>query len=261
MLQSTSIDAGCGWGTKGHVMEQDKSVEIKAVKIDLLEGIEVNRQDYLNEIVTLRTLLMGLKQLSTMVKCKEVAFANGGGDKIKVMSFGATSPKEQEFLDTVACFFHWFGISVCNYVRLVGFIRGLARGDFVRADLKDSTKFKQVKSSIDAYVVSVGEIEAVRVWRNKVFAHFAITDPYKDDNIATLDMSIIFPITFEGIYVVGGMTMTRKDASGTYVSDLPRWSLTEVFESLIPRYWPELSFQTGESPAPPAAPTEGDSES
>ncbi len=70
------------------------------------------------------------------------------------------------------------------------------------------------------------------------------------------NLSIIFPITFEGTYVVGGMTMTRKDASGRYVSKLPRWALTEVFESLIPRYWSNLSFRTEESTAPSAAPTE-----
>ena len=236
-------------------MKETQPVEVTTVKIDLLDGVEVTRQDYFNEIVALRTLFRGLKHLSTMIKRKEVAFAKAGGDKVNLISFGAPNPEEQEFLDTVACFFHWFGISVCNYVRLVGFIRGLASGDFVRADLKDSAKFTQIKRSIEAYVASVAEIDAVRIWRNKVFAHFAITDPFRDDNIATLDMSIVFPITFEGTYVVGGMTMSRKDACETYVSDLPRWSLTEVFESLIPRYWPELSFQFEESPPRPAMAT------
>ncbi len=114
-------------------------------------------------------------------------------------------------------------------------------------DLRDASKFKQVKKAIDDYVIGIAELDRVRVWRNKVFAHFAITDPFKDDNIATLDMSVIFPVSFEGRYVVGGMTMLRSNSGGSYKSELPRWSLTEVFESLEPHFWPGLKYRDQES--------------
>jgi hypothetical protein len=219
------------------------------VLIDALERIEVPRDDYFNEIHSLRTLHMGMRALCGMIKSKEIAFARAGGDKLKVFQFGATTPQEQEFLETVACFFHWFGVSICNFARLVGFIRGMSHGDFSRTDLRDPTKFRSIKASIDNYINGIPELEHVRVWRNKVFAHFAITDPLKSDNIATLDMSVIFPVSFDGRYIVGGLSMLRSNSQGTHVSQLPQWSLTEVFEALEPRYWPGLKYQEAE-PAP-----------
>ena len=213
------------------------------VQLDGIERLEVAQSDFANEIGSLRTLIMGLRQLYGMVKSKEEAFARAGGDKFIVHEYGGTNAAEREMLDVVACFFHWFGISLCNYARLTGLIRALARGEVTRSDLQDPTKFRSIKSAIDNYVSSIAELESVRVWRNKVFAHFAITDPFKDDNIATLDMSVIFPVSFEGRYVVGGLTMLRTNSSGSHKSELPRWSMTEVFESLEPRFWPGLKYK------------------
>lgn len=212
------------------------------VQIDFIDQVIVEENTCGNELRSLRTLTIGLMDLCAFVKRREVAFEKANGGKLKVMMYGAMNQEEQRFLDVTACMFHWFGLSLCNFVRLVGFIRGLHKGEFARSDLTDKKGAEKAKKAIDAYVASVTEIGAVRIWRNKVFAHFAITDPYKDDNVSTLDMSVVFPVSFDGRYVVGGMTMTRSNASGTFTSDLPCWSMTEVFESLIPRYWPGLSF-------------------
>ena len=59
----------------------------------------------------------------------------------------------------------------------------------------DPTKFKAIKESVDRYAHGVPELESVVVWRNKVAAHFAITHPFKHDDIATLGMSVMFPVT------------------------------------------------------------------
>ena len=75
------------------------------ILIDALERIEVPRDEYFNEINSLRTLHMGLRTLCGMIKSREIAFARAGGDKVKVFQFGATTPQEREFLETVACFF------------------------------------------------------------------------------------------------------------------------------------------------------------
>ena len=143
---------------------------------------------------------------------------------------GGHSDQEVEFLDLTACMFHWFGVSVCNFARLVGLIRGLSRGDFTRKDFTDPAKLNDIKVAIDGYLSSIPELADVQVWRNKVFAHFAITDPRKHDNLTTLDMSVIFPVSFNGNYVVGGMTMTRFGSSGSETAALPEWSVTQVFE-------------------------------
>ena len=243
--------SACCWGVIMANEAISPHEKPKPVLLDGIERLEVAQSDYFNEIVSLRTLIMGLRQLYGMVKSKEIAFDRAGGDKVKVFAFGFASEAEREFLEMVACFFHWYGLSICNYARLTGFIRGLARGDFDRSDLHDASKFKRIKAVIDEYVSSIPELESVVVWRNKVFAHFAITDPFKDDNIATLDMSVIFPVSFDGRYVVGGLTMTRSNPAGSHTSELPRWSITEVFESLEPRFWHGLKFREPEKPPEP----------
>lgn len=216
--------------------------ESDEVVLDGIEPLKVVRQAYFNEIGSLRTLFNGLSELCASVKRREVAFEKAGGDKVKVMVFGSAMESQQS-LDVTACMFHWFGLSLCNYARLIGYIRGLHRGDFTRSDLTDKKAVDKVRTSIEGYVSSIPELAAVKVWRNKVFAHFAITDPYKDDNISTLDMSVIFPVTFEGRYYVGSMVITRRNSIGSHTSALPRWSMTEVFESLIPRLWPGIVFK------------------
>jgi hypothetical protein len=146
--------------------------------------------------------------------------------------------------------FHWFGVSVCNYARLVGFIRGASAGHFSRSDLNDPVKMEAIHSSVTTYVKGVPEIADVLIWRNKVAAHFAITAPHKTDSIATLDLSVMFPVSFaDDRYTVGDFVLTRKNAAGAFVSDLPGWSVTEVFEQLIPRYWPLIVPKEAEGSA------------
>jgi len=218
------------------------------VPLDAIAKLEIATSDHFNECRTLQTLFVGLRQLYVMIKRRELEFEwRCGSNKVVVSSLGIDFDGTHAHLDTIACFFHWFGVSVCNYARLVGFIHGLEKKHFARADLGAKASFKTVKTAVDAYVNTVTELEKVQVWRNKVGAHFAITDPYKDDNIATLDMSVIFPVTFEGRYVVGGLTMTRGNATSSHTSQLPCWSVTEVFESLVPRFWPQFTIPTAES--------------
>jgi len=221
--------------------------EPRYVLLDGIENLEVPRDEYFNEVRSLHTLVMGLRQLYATVKRKELAFERADGGKYKVAEYGTVDPAEAEMLDMIACCFHWFGLSICNYARLTGFIRGLHNGVFSRTDLRDASNFYRIKKATDAYVEGVAELEKVRVWRNKVFAHFAATDPCKTDNIATLDMSVIFPVAFTGRYVVGGMTMRRTHGSVSHKSELPQWSITEVFESLEARFWPGMKFQEQET--------------
>jgi hypothetical protein len=57
-----------------------------------------------------------------------------------------------------------------------------------------------------------------------------------------LDISVMFPVTFtNGQYRVGELALTRRNSAGTNTSAIPCWSITQVFESLIPRYWPHIS--------------------
>lgn len=140
-------------------------------------------------------------------------------------------------------FFHWFGNSLCNYARLTGYIVARERGHVTDADLQLDPERKKIKAACDNYVKTLPEIQKVLKWRNKVSAHFALTDPRKDDNIATLDESIIYPAGFDdGRFRTGTMILCKGDDSAIHESDIPRWSLTETFEVLINRFWPDVTL-------------------
>ena len=49
-----------------------------------------------------------------------------------------------------------------------------------------------------------------------------------------------------------GLKMGKANPTTFQTSQLPRWSLTEVFESLVPRFWPNCSIPTVEQYRAPA---------
>jgi hypothetical protein len=229
--------------------------------LDAVASVTVDSDDYFNECRTLQMLSRGLGGIAENLKRRETAWEQRTAGKVKFHVYGLDIDGTKGDLDLIACFFHWFGVSVCNYARLVGFLRGLSTSQFTRADLADPARFRTVSSVVDGYVNSISELSAVLVWRHKVGAHFAITAPRKDDNISTLDMSVMFPVSFtDGRYRVGELTLTRTTAAGTYMSEIPHWVLTEVFESLMPRYWPHITVaaQQASRPAQEAAQTRPD---
>lgn len=222
------------------------------ITLDTIASITVDSERFFNECRTLQMLRTGLLGIADNLKRREAAWGQWTQGKVKFHVHGLDIDGTKGDLDLIACFFHWFGVSVCNYARLVGFVGCLSRGDFARADLGDPARCRDVKAAVDAYVDSVAELSDVLVWRNKVGAHFAITAPRKDDNISTLDMSVMFPVSFtDGRYRVGELTLTRTSAAGTLRSAIPHWSVTTVFESLLPRYWPDIKIETrhGDQPA------------
>jgi len=58
------------------------------VLLDGIERLQVAQSDYFNEIRSLRTLIMGLRQIYGMINSREAAFARAGGDKYKVVVYG-----------------------------------------------------------------------------------------------------------------------------------------------------------------------------
>ena len=208
--------------------------------VDHVNAFQVSEEDANNELVTLECLSVGLAELVKQVKLLEAPMqsyesTNGwGGFSVTGFDFEEYGvPANEQLL--LPCYFHWFGTSVCNYARLVGFVAGVGSGVFPRNATEDPRNFELIKKHCDSYVDSITDLEPIKIWRNKVFAHFAITDPRSKDNAALLDVSTMSPMSYSnGRFRVGGAVIMVRGAE----IEMPPWSVTESFERLAPRYWP-----------------------
>ena len=198
-----------------------------------------------NEITSLQSLALGLNLIAATVWELEERIRSSETPGTRTFFFGHRPGTDRRQTLLLPCYFHWFGISLCNYARLTGFLAALGAGAITRQDLTSPSERRRVASACKDYVASVLEIGAVVIWRNKVAAHFAITDPRGDDNLATLDMSVMHPVSYsDGRYRVGEWTFSRGSAGAESVSsEIPSWSITEIFESLSDRYWPGFSWK------------------
>jgi hypothetical protein len=120
----------------------------------------------------------------------------------------------------LTCAHQWYATSLDNYVNLVGW-----------------RVFKR-KNDVKKYVEKV--IPVVSKYRNKVAAHFSITDPW-NDNPADVRSSIITNIVFaEDQLLAGALSEIISDDQGNEikVSHHTSWNLVNTHRKLIPRYWP-----------------------
>lgn len=131
---------------------------------------------------------------------------------------------------------HWFAISITNYARLVALIGLMDSKSWKSSDIADPSNRSTVQKFCKQYVD--GLLPEVLTWRNKVAAHFAATDP-RDDNLATLEQSLMNPLTYERDRI---KTSSLTLHSGGHVSAIPSWCATETFERLAPRWWPNLKL-------------------
>lgn len=127
--------------------------------------------------------------------------------------FGATS-------------FDMFCNYLCNLSLLLG-LKELFDGGATYRDLQadpNGTK-KHCKAKQESIVP-----KSVLLWRNKVAAHYALADQ-RNENLATLIQSVNSWPEFSGSrYSIGGFKMSIDGEE----SELQQWSLTEVYESLVP---------------------------
>jgi hypothetical protein len=203
--------------------------------IDHLSKIAASDES-INELITLSCLKTGLGALANQVATLEKPLRE---EKIWAVGFDLDLGLPDGTEQLLPCYFHWFGTSLCNYARLVGFLSGIHSGIFSRNSTEDSANFRLIKEHCSNYVASIQELNHVLQWRNKVFAHFAITDPRKSDNAALLDASTMSPVTLiNGRFSVGGSIITTRGAE----IEMPTWSVTDVFEKLTERYWPDITL-------------------
>jgi hypothetical protein len=196
--------------------------------IDHIDHLELRREDeanYGNELHSLEYLKEGLQFLYRNVRRIEEKIVSAAGEELECMFFGNVPGLERGQQALVHCSFHWYAVSACNYVQLVGWL----------GYRKDSTKAK-------SYVKRV--LPAVVVWRNKVGAHFAQADPRSEDTPADLAASVMPPVGFDNdAFYAPPITLLLggQGQKSTSRNDM-RWSLTHTHRDLAARYWPDISL-------------------
>ena len=197
--------------------------------IDKLDLSEDQFDLYHNELGALERLNSGLNYLYHQIKPleDEVAARLGPGEHQIPVNHPAF---EGIPMNLIACSFHWYSVSACDYVRLVGWMT------------HEEDKTKSVK-----YLKRV--LPEVRQWRNKVGAHFTRSSPMPEDNAADRQLSVMNPIDYDsGSFHAGSavFAIISPSAEDSVISNSKQsmmWSLTETHKTLAARYWPEKADQ------------------
>lgn len=141
--------------------------------------------------------------------------------------------------DLVPCAFNWFAITLVNYLRLIALVELMNANGWKSDALSDKANREAITTHCREYVRTA--VPEIYLWRNKVAAHFAATDPFQDDNLGTLEQSIMNPVSYiYPYYFVGFM----KWHTAGEQSQLPTWSLTKTYEDLRERFWPDQTLLT-----------------
>jgi hypothetical protein len=131
---------------------------------------------------------------------------------------------------------HWFANTLTNYLRFVALIQLANDNDWTIQDVHKNRK--RVKKHCTEYVKGI--VPDIHRWRNKISAHFAITDPRPDDTTTLLTYSAMYKVTFQNpYYLVSGINW----GSGGVSTDFKAWSLSKTFDELAPRFWPDKKIQ------------------
>ena len=202
--------------------------------LDHVEDIVVSSDAHHNNLNVLRSLDIGMFHLATFTRQREVAAMEIHGAGKVVHLFQIT---DETLL--LGCVFDWFSITLVNYLRIVKLMDVMETNDWGIERLQDKQVQKELKSACLTYVRDVAP--EVYQWRNKIAAHRAAVDP-QDDNLTTLTFSTMPSVTYQSPFY--GVGYLKLFMSGGGELDIDAWALTEKYEALAPRYWPERQLPT-----------------
>jgi hypothetical protein len=198
-----------------------------AITLDRLENLVLSDEQqsrFLNEVQRLKQLNQGLNFLYKFVRDVEQGYQSKPG--MRVFSFGNIPGYVETPRELILCAFHWYSVSLSNFCRLIGRL-----GHVIKAqgfEDKGHSYYKKVCGP-------------VKVYRDKVAAHFAFSYPSEFDNRADLSLSTMDDLVLvDGRFTVGVWLLTKSGSSGTIRSSHDyQWSLTSYHEELGRRYGSE----------------------
>ncbi len=194
--------------------------------IDHCELSDGGQAHFGSELATLSYLQGGLHYLAKQVAAVETEVQGRIDPRLRVFSVGNDPQMRGLPLGLVNCAFHWYAVSACNYVRMVGWL--------LHEDGAMTQKPGRYLSAV---------IPEVKAWRDKVGAHFARAHGNKHDSEAERLASVFPPVGFDDdVFIASPLTLTMTRGGRTSTSSALRpWSLTKVHARLGERYWPVLS--------------------
>lgn len=189
--------------------------------VDNLELSDEEAEQYYNELNLLRTLAAGLNFLNHQTRTVEDEVRNRLDPGKYYRGYGNVPWLEGIPRELISCAFRWYSVTVCDYVKIVGWL----------CNKRDTRK-------ANAYLRKV--IPEVHNWRNKVGAHSAFTDPRGDTPADLFIIGTTWNIGFEDdAFAVGTLTASIRLQEGDSTSRQDRqWSLTHTHQQLSSRYWP-----------------------
>jgi hypothetical protein len=203
------------------------------IVLDHLNGITLDPSDPpFNNYQAFAANYEGLKILAGAVRELEIQYVTNDPHAAHVVLHMSSQVPA-----LVPCAFNWFSVTLVNYLRLVGLVQLMSTNNWKSSALADPSNRAGIKAHCTNFVKTA--VPEVHLWRNKVAAHFAATDPFHDDNLGTLEQSIMNPVTYRfPHYHVGVMQWNTAGET----SQLPSWALTKVYEDLSARFWPEIKL-------------------
>lgn len=174
----------------------------------------------------------GLKILADSVREIELQRHAANPPGSMTFHFGSSTPP------IVPNAFAWYSVTLVNYLRLIALVELMITKSWTSQDIADPQNAPDVKKACTNFVKNAAP--EIYTWRNKVSAHFALTDPFRDDNLGTLEHSIMDPVTYSSPYFYVGQTSW---VTAGHQSQLPSWALTKNYEDLASRFWPEQTLK------------------
>lgn len=194
--------------------------------VDYVEGLHVPTKDYGGAIPPLKMLWFGMSHIYERVKSAQATERGDVWTSVATLAYKADERIGREPYLLVYSMFHWYSVSACNLVGLIGRV------------LIDSKQTEHKRPS--GYVDEI--IPSVKLWRNKIGAHFAVTTPTKRDSDAMKGLSIYNSIRLRnGVIEVVPLQVRMQDGGRRSEAELKRWALTEVHEQLDDRFRLDLS--------------------
>lgn len=209
-----------------------------AVVLDHILNISYDRVTHpLQNIFSIHDLKEGLLALGFGLRQYEIELKLQNKDTLHSGGWTYIGGMPIPHSGQIVCQFHWYANTLVNYLRLIGFIDITAKKNITLNDYKNE-KNNQIRREVKQYCTDYVKTVApdIYVWRNKVSAHFSMTDP-QDDSLSTIVNSVILGLNWNGKSLVMAPTGVVFDGQHP---NIPGWSLTEHFESLMERLWPEL---------------------